>query len=201
MNKIKYVLAKLMKKAQLPAIKNSNIASNSKICSGSNVLNISLDRYSYIGNNCTIIESEIGKFTSIADNCIIGGASHPMDWVSTSPVFHEGKNIFKKNFSEHTFNPYKKTIIGNDVWLGNSVLVKAGVTIQDGAVIGMGSIVTKDIGPYEVWAGNPAKLIKKRFDDKTIKILKESLWWEKTDIEIAKESLNFNDVDKYINLK
>jgi len=201
MNKIKYVLAKLMKKAQLPAIKNSNIASNSKICSGSNVLNISLDRYSYIGNNCTIIESEIGKFTSIADNCIIGGASHPMDWVSTSPVFHEGKNILKKNFSEHTFNPYKKTIIGNDVWLGNSVLVKAGVTIQDGAVIGMGSIVTKDIGPYEVWAGNPAKLIKKRFDDKTIKILRESLWWEKTDIEIAKESLNFNDVDKYINLK
>ena len=201
MNKIKYVLAKLMKKAQLPAIKNSNIASNSKICSGSNVLNISLDRYSYIGNNCTIIESEIGKFTSIADNCIVGGASHPMDWVSTSPVFHEGKNILKKNFSEHTFNPYKKTIIGNDVWLGNSVLVKAGVTIQDGAVIGMGSIVTKDIGPYEVWAGNPAKLIKKRFDDKTIKILRESLWWEKTDIEIAKESLNFNDVDKYINLK
>ena len=92
----------------------------------------------------------------------------------------------KKNFARHEFEIFKRTTIGNDVWIGNRVMIKAGVKIGDGAVVGMGSIVTKDIGPYEIWAGNPARLIRKRFDDETIDAFEKMKWWEWDDIKIEK---------------
>lgn len=123
------------------------------MCSASHVVNSSLDEYSYIGNYCTIIGASIGKFCSIADNCIIGGAQHPYEWVSTSPVFIKGKNCMNVNLGNNEFNDERKTFIGNDVWIGNNCLIKGGVMVGDGAVIGMGAVVTKDVGAYEIWAG------------------------------------------------
>lgn len=193
-----YYLSKLIKKIHIPAIKNTHVHSTSKICSESQVVDTNIDRYSYIGNKCTIINTSIGSFTSIADNCIIGGASHPIEWVSTSPVFHEGKNILKKNFSNHNYNPYKSTTIGNDVWIGNNVLIKSGVTIGNGSIIGMGSVVTKDIGDYEIWAGNPAKIIRYRFDEKTIHHLLELRWWEMSEKKIESISRNYNSVSSLL---
>lgn len=97
----------------------------------------------------------------------------------------------KKNFARHEFEIFKRTTIGNDVWIGNRVMIKAGVKIADGAVIGMGSIVTKDIGPYEIWAGNPARLIRKRFDDETIDAFEKMKWWEWDDNTIEKYADKF----------
>lgn len=196
--KISYLFSKLIKKIHLPAIKNSNIDKTSKICSGAHIVETLLDRYSYVGNYCTVINSEIGKFCSIADNCIIGGARHPINWVSTSPVFHKGKNILRKNFSRHEFEATARTFIGNDVWIGNNCLIKSGVTIGNGAVIGMGSVVTKNVGSYEIWAGNPAKLIRMRFDLDTIKILNELQWWDFDDTKIFKLAKDFPDVKNFI---
>lgn len=193
-----YYFSKLIKKIQIPAQKNSQINKKSKVCSGSHIVNSRIDKYSYIGNFCTIIEVDIGKFCSIADNCIIGGASHPLNWVSTSPVFHEGKNIMNKNFSKHKYETSRRTIIENDVWVGNNCLIKSGVKLSTGAIVGMGSVVTKDIGPYEIWGGNPAKLIKKRFDDNTIKALLESNWWLLSDEELKRNARYFNEVKEYI---
>ena len=124
-----------------------------------------------------------------------------MDWVSTSPVFHKWENIMKKNFARHEFEIFKRTTIGNDVWIGNRVMVKAGVKIADGAVIGMGSIVTKDIGPYEIWAGNPARMIRKRFDDETIATLEEMKWWNWNDEKIELSSGVMTDVAKFIEMR
>lgn len=148
------------------------------ICSGVRFYRGKLGKYSYIGNNSFVSDTDVGNFTSISTDCYIGGTSHPTDWVSTSPVFHKWENIMKKNFARHEFEIFKRTTIGNDVWIGNRVMIKAGVKIADGAVIGMGSIVTKDIGPYEIWAGNPARLIRKRFDDETINKLMKIEWWK-----------------------
>lgn len=105
---IQYYLSKIMKKLQFAAIKSSNLHKTVKICPGSHVVNCEVNKYSYIGYNCTILNTSIGGFCSIADNCIIGGANHPMSWVSTSPVFHNGKNIFNKNFSNHLFSTSKQ---------------------------------------------------------------------------------------------
>ena len=156
------------------------------ICSGVRFYRGKIGKYSYIGNNSFVSDTNIGNFTSISTDCYIGGTSHPTDWVSTSPVFHKWENIMKKNFARNEFEIFKRTTIGNDVWIGNRVMIKAGVKNGDGAVVGMGSIVTKDIGPYEIWAGNPARLIRKRFDDETIDALEKMKWWEWDDIKIEK---------------
>jgi len=193
-----YIFSKLTKKVHLPAVKNSNLDKTSKIGSASHIVNISLGRYSYIGSFCTVLNTKIGSFCSIADNCIIGGASHPIDWVSTSPVFHKGKNIMRKNFSNHDFLISKETTVGNDVWIGNNVLIKSGVHIADGAIIGMGSVVTKNVNAYEIWAGNPAKLLRKRFNEETISELLFSKWWESEDDTLHVSARNFNDVKKYL---
>lgn len=168
------------------------------ICSGVRFYRGKIGKYSYIGNNSFVSDTDIGNFTSISTDCYIGGTSHPTDWVSTSPVFHKWENIMKKNFARHEFEIFKRTTIGNDVWIGNRVMIKAGVKIGDGAVVGMGSIVTKDIRPYEIWAGNPARLIRKRFDDETIDRFEKMKWWEWDDSEIEKYADKFTTPSELI---
>jgi len=189
---ISYYFAKAIKILHLPAIKNSTIHNTSKVSSATLLVNIIMNKYSFIGSNCTVINTEIGSFCSIADNVIIGGAAHPIDWVSTSPVFHNGKNILKKNFSNHPFKTTERTSIKNDVWIGSNCLIKSGVTIENGAIIGMGSVLTKNVGAYEIWAGNPAKFIRKRFPEDIINDLIKIAWWEWDDSALKKYS-------KYIN--
>ena len=171
------------------------------ICSGVRFYRGKIGKYSDIGNNSFVSDTDIGNFTSISTDCYIGGTSHPTDWVSTSPVFHKWENIMKKNFARHEFEIFRRTTIGNDVWIGNRVMIKAGVNIADGAVIGMGSIVTKDIGPYEIWAGNPARMIRKRFDDETIAALEEMKWWNWNDEKIELSSGVMTDVAKFIGMR
>lgn len=183
-----YFYSKVLKKFRGSAILNSNIHKTSKIESGSQIVNTTMERHSFCGYDCQIINCHIGSFCSIANNVVIGGAMHPIDWVSTSPVFYEGLDSVKKKYSTHKRVEDKKTYIGNDVWIGQNVMIKQGITIGNGAVIGMGSIVTKDIEPYAIVAGNPAKLIRKRFNDKVIDKLLLSKWWEYTDEKIEQLS-------------
>lgn len=145
-----------------------------------------IGRYSYVARGAYVESASIGSFCSIGDDCNIGGASHPLLHVSTSPVFHSGANILGKVLCPIGFDPFERTVIENDVWIGNGAKVKAGVRIATGAVVGMGSVLTKDVGPYEIWAGNPARLIRKRFDDETIGLLLESRWWELSDEELRR---------------
>lgn len=177
-------------------LQDAIIDKTAAICSGVRFYRGKIGKYSYIGNNSFVIDTDIGNFTSISTDCYIGGTSHPTNWVSSSPVFHKWENIMKKNFARHEFDIFKRTQIGNDVWIGNRVMIKAGVKIADGAVIGMGAIVTKDVGPYEIWAGNPAHLIKKRFDDETINELLKIKWWEWEDQRIEKYAENFTSPEK-----
>lgn len=198
LQEIEYYLAKLIKKLHLRAIKNSEIHKTSKVCAGSQLVNVKLGKYTDIGYDCIIIDTEIGSFCSLGANIIIGGANHTIDWVSTSPVFNENLDHLPKKFSKHSFDLSSKTIIGNDVWIGNNVLIKSNTTIGDGVVIGMGSVVTKSIPPYQIWAGNPAKFIKNRFDDETtFKILK-SKWWDLEDDKIEKMASSFNNVNEFL---
>ena len=179
-------------------LQEAKVDQTAAICSGVRFYRGTLGKYSYIGNNSFVTDTEIGNYTSISTDCYIGGTAHPVEWVSTSPVFHKWENIMKKNFARHEFDIFKKTVIGSDVWIGNRVMIKAGVTIGDGAVIGMGSIVTKDIGSYEVWAGNPARLIKKRFDDETIQKLKCLSWWDWPTDKIERYAHLFNQPNELL---
>ena len=136
-----------------------------------------------------ISNCEIGSFTSIANNVVIGGGEHPTNWVSMSPVFYKGRDSVKAKFSKHRRDPIKLTKIGHDVWIGEKAILKQGVKVGNGAVIGMGSVVTKNIDPYTIVAGCPAKVLRKRFDDKIISDLLNSEWW----------NLNDEDLKNYAN--
>ena len=197
---IKYIIPKIIKKTlNRPAINESVVDKTSKIDVGSVVFGSTLGRYSYLGEHTSLIKTTVGNFTCISNYCAIGGGQHPVDWVSMSPVFNSSKGIIKKKFAQLDYNPYQTTEIGNDVWIGSHCLIKAGVKIADGAVIGMGSVVTKDVGAYEIWAGNPAKLIKKRFDDKTIESLEKTQWWTWDDEKVEKFAEDFNNPEGFLN--
>lgn len=182
----------------LCVLQEADVDATAAICSGVRFYRSKIGKYSYIGNNSFVSDTDIGNFTSISTDCYIGGTSHPTDWVSTSPVFHKWENIMKKNFARHEFEIFHRTIIGNDVWIGNRVMIKAGVKISNGVVIGMGSIVTKDIGPYEIWAGNPARMIRKRFPEEKIEKILETEWWNWEDTKIENFANIMNNVDSFL---
>jgi acetyltransferase-like isoleucine patch superfamily enzyme len=143
----------------------------------------SIGRFSYGCPSPLVIEDyynpqavlEIGSFCSIAENVtILLGEGHRPDWVTTYPF-----NILMDDFSDIKGNPISKgsVIIGNDVWIGRNAFIRDGVTIGDGAVIGAYSVVTKNVEPYTIVAGNPARPIRKRFDQETIDKLLRIKWW------------------------
>ncbi len=186
-----YILARLM--AWRPsAIRNSVIDKKAAVGGGAQMKESEIGRYSYMYGSC-LIKTRVGAFCSIASKTLIGGGGHPVDWISSSPVFYQKKNVLKTCFAKASFPEYAQTTIGNDVWIGSHCLIKGGVTIGDGAIVGMGSVVTKDIPPYEIWAGNPAKCIRKRFDDETIAKLLELKWWNWEEEKLYKYGKYFNN--------
>ena len=188
-----YIWSKLLKKLRGSAVVNSQIHKTSVVESGSHIVNSTFGRHSFCGYDCEIINCDLGSFCSIANNVIIGGGMHPMDWVSTSPVFYEGRDSVKAKFSTHKRDTDKRTVIGHDVWIGHGAKIKQGITIGTGAVIGMGSIVTKDVEPYSVVAGCPAKEIRKRFNEIIILKLLKSKWWTFNNKDLYKFAKYFKD--------
>lgn len=193
-----YYWSKLFKKIKGKSIKNSLIHKTSKIEAGSEVINSKFDKHSFCGYDCEIINCEVGSFCSIANRVIIGGGMHPINWVATSPVFYEGRDSVKAKFSEHKREEPKRTLIGNDVWIGECAMIKQGVKIGHGAVIGMGSIVTKDVAPYSIVVGCPAKEVKKRFSDEIINKLLEIKWWDFSDEKLIKYTQYFKKPENFI---
>ena len=130
----------------------------------------------------------IGKFCSIACGAkfLFNSANHKMASLSTYtfPLFFEEWGLEKENVAQ-AWDQKGDIIIGNDVWIGYEAVVLSGVTIGDGAVIGCRAVVTKDIPPYTIVGGVPAKPIRKRFDEETIKELQKIKWWDWPEEKIA----------------
>ena len=138
----------------------------------------------------------IGKFCQIATGVrfIMNVANHDMNGISTYPF-----RVFGKSWKDAPMNAISKgdIVIGNDVWIGNSVTIMSGVTIGDGAIIGTNALVAKDVEPYTIVGGNPAKLIRKRFDEETIEFLLNLAWWNWPVEKITEnlESITTADLD------
>lgn len=196
-----YYVAKALKILLNPAAYNNcQISKKARVCSHCDLTDVDIDDYSYVGHGNSIVRTNIGKYCSIANGCYIGGANHPVERVSTSPVFHEGRNILKTNYAHLKYEDPPMTIIENDVWIGQGVFIKSGVSIHDGAVVGMGSVVTCDIPAYEIWAGNPAHKIRDRFnDDIKIKLL-EMKWWDWSEKEIRAYANFFIDPNRLVEI-
>ncbi|MFC7523082.1 type B chloramphenicol O-acetyltransferase [Parapedobacter sp. GCM10030251] len=122
----------------------------------------------------------IGAFCSIGSGVsfiMAGNQGHRHDWISSFP-FHYMPEVEAFNDAVDGFASAGNTVVGNDVWIGSETMIMPGVCIGDGAVIGSRALVTKDVAPYAVVGGNPARLIKKRFSDQEIEMLLEARWWD-----------------------
>jgi len=172
---------------QIPSIKNCTIDKTSCVSQKSNLLDTHIGRYTYVGRNNGICNAIIGSFCSIGSFVSIGGGIHPINRLSTSPLFYDKNNIFgERKFLSEDFNECEQllTKIGNDVWIGDYTYIKAGVTIGDGAVIGAGTVVTHDVPAYSVVAGVPGRVIKYRFSEDIINHLLKEQWWNCSDDEL-----------------
>ncbi len=152
-------------------------------------------RYTYSGSNIFVgnPDTEIGSFSSLADNISIGLGEHPLGYLSTSPYFYQERLGWREGSSEVFARPCN---IGSDVWIGQNAIIREGVSIGHGAVIGAGAVVLRDVPPYAIVAGVPARILRFRFSEEEIASLLRLQWWDLPE-DIIKE-LPFDDIEACI---
>lgn len=140
-----------------------------------------LGDYSYLGENCEVADAVIGKFTAIANSVRIGAPNHPMGRPSQHrftyvPEYYEATASRDRDFFADRRGD--RVIVGNDVWIGHAAILLPGVTVGDGAVIAAGAVVSRDVAPYTIVGGVPARPIRKRFDESIAESLRRIAWWD-----------------------
>ncbi|WP_321283953.1 CatB-related O-acetyltransferase [uncultured Vibrio sp.] len=179
------------------------IGSYADVCSSQ------IGKGSYLGDYCSARHCKIGRFCSIADNVRTGMGTHPSRvFVSTHPAFFSSigqagfsfsaKSLFEEMPMIAEGGARYSVVIGNDVWIGSGVRIMDGVRVGDGAIIGAGAIVSKDVGPYEIYAGVPAKKIGDRFRDEEKDFLLSFQWWGRDFDWIRSNSRQFTDITQFI---
>lgn len=162
---------------------------------------------SYVGDYSNISNCKVGKFCSIGNGVKHEAGSHPTNFVSSHPAFYSVNHscglglVSRDKFEESVYLEDRyQVIIENDVWIGSNVTILDGIIIGNGAVIAAGAVVTKDVSPYAIVGGVPAKEIKYRFSQDVIAKLEKSRWWEKDNEWIKSHADYFSDVDKFLEI-
>ncbi|SFG94419.1 CatB-related O-acetyltransferase [Sporolactobacillus nakayamae] len=181
----------------------TSMAGNNKISSGAIVLNTKLGYGSYIGQNSFIKNSTIGNYSCIAGNVSTVVGNHPSSkFVSIHPAFYSTRQqagftyVRQTLFQENNYLDIDKKIgvfIGSDVWIGEGVKILEGIKIGDGAIIATGAVVTRNVPPYAIFGGVPAKLLKYRFSPEEINYLLKLQWWTKDEKWIKQNAKYFID--------
>ncbi len=177
---------------------NTQFGKNNYLGENVCIVNSTIGDYSYINRNTSIRNTEIGKFCSIGPNVQIILGKHPFDFVSSHPVFYAKNKPFKTFANKNYIEEYGHVTIGNDVWIGEGALIPSGVSIGNGAVITARAVVTRDVEPYSVVGGVPAKHIKYRFGQETIKKINEAKWWNWDDDKLEKLHKVFHNPNIFI---
>lgn len=146
---------------------------------------------SYVNYNSIIVNCKVGNYCSIGPNCVIGLGNHPVDFVSSSPFFYNIGNLY---YTKEQLN----VNIAHDVWIGANTTILNGISIGTGAIIGANTLVNKDVPPYAIYGGVPARLLKQRFSPEIIKKLLASKWWDMDEKVLLSKSSLMDDVEGFL---
>lgn len=150
-------------------------------------------RHSYVNDGTFSIspDTEVGAFCSIGVDVILGPSQHPTNWLTTHPFpYLAHKRLPNIDYDLKDFTAIRPVKVGNDVWIGDRAVVMDGVQIGDGAIVAACAVVTKDVPPYAIVAGVPAKVLRYRFDKPVVDKLLKLQWWNLPDEEIVKLPLD-----------
>ena len=161
--------------------REAQIGRRCEILSHTRIEYASLGDYSYLGENCEVADAVIGKFTAIANSVRIGAPNHPMGRASQHrftyvPEYYEAGATRDRDFFADRRGD--RVIVGNDVWIGHAAILLPGVSVGDGAVIAAGAVVSRDVEPYTIVGGVPARPIRKRFPESVAASLRRIAWWD-----------------------
>lgn len=195
----KYIMTIISEYEKHNFVYNSTIHAPSRVGKRVYLNNVTVGSYSYISQNSVLSYTHVGKFCSIGPNCMIGWGIHPLNGISTSPMFYSTKKQNGMTLSQTDKIDERKLInIGNDVFIGMNAIVLDGITIGDGAVIGAGAVVSKDIPPYAIAVGCPIKIIGYRFEPPIIEKLLVTKWWDSDDDTLRQIEKQFFHVDDFL---
>ena len=156
------------------------------------IYNTKFGRHSYTGQDTVVMHAEIGNFCSISWNVTIGPADHRYDRLTTHSFLYNNADDLRPDGQEAAYNRFIPSCsVGNDVWMGTGVTVLRNVKIGNGAVVAAGAVVTKDVPPYAIVAGIPARIIKYRFSEEIIQKLQDMQWWVWDDETIRNNYMYF----------
>jgi len=187
-----------LKIGYLAQFANCQFGRYNTLCDGVILKNVNLGDFSYIAMDTRMSNTSIGKFCSIGPYVVAGLGRHPArDFVSSHPIFYSTIGQAQLSFAKAPhFNEYADINIGNDVWIGARSTILDGVTIGDGAMIAAGAVVSKDVPPYSIVGGVPAKIIRFRFTPEEIEFLKKLKWWDRDIGWLEQNYDSFHDIRK-----
>ncbi len=184
-----------------PYVQDSHLGGSVAVLYDAHLHQVSMGNFSYVSNDSILVNVSTGNFCSIGPHVQIGLGTHPSrGFVSTYPAFYSDSNEgCPSRFREDKVfdDSVPHTDIGSDVWIGANVIIPGGVQIGTGSIVAAGSVVVKDVPPYAVVGGNPAKVIRLRFSDEQIGLLLASNWWSWPIDKIHRHVDNFADIEKF----
>jgi len=180
--------------------RNCRFGRYNKIYEEAHLSNVVLGDYSYVSRRSRVSNATIGKFSCIGPDVVIGTGKHPTrGFVSSHPAFYSTRAQSNITFvTQSSFEEFAPVTIGNDVWIGAQAILLDGVSIADGAVIGAGAVVARNVPAYAVVSGVPAKLSRYRFESRQIEYLLNFKWWDRDQQWLQQNASSFTDIEKFV---
>lgn len=184
-------------------VRDSRLGRYTEINDGAKFIESSLDDYSYVMERCDIMSTDIGKFANIASEVRINPGNHPVEWVSQHHFLYRCRKYGMRDEDNRQFFDWRRlqrVTVGHDTWIGHKAIVLPGITIGNGAVVGAGAVVTKDVPPYAMVAGVPAKVLRFRFPTAIRKQLDDIGWWHWEHDLLRERLADFYDIRRFLHL-